>query len=112
MTRRYVQLLLKDHDPDYDPWPWGGEPILFEDRCIGMTSTTCYGFTLGGQVCLGFVENKDENGIPQVLTNDFILKNEFYVDIAGHKFVARANIHSPSLAYQVTTPDRLYLATR
>lgn len=112
VTRRYVQLLLKDHDPDYDPWPWGGEPILFEDRCIGMTSTTCYGFTLGGQVCLGFVENKDENGVPQVLTNDFILKNEFYVDIAGHKFVARANIHSPSLAYQVTTPDRLYLATR
>lgn len=112
VTRRYVQLLLKDHDPDYDPWPWGGEPILFEDRCIGMTSTTCYGFTLGGQVCLGFVENKDKNGIPQVLTNDFILKNEFYVDIAGHKFVARANIHSPSLAYQVTTPDRLYLATR
>lgn len=111
IKRRYVQLLLKGHDPERDPWPWGREPILLGDRFIGMTSTTCYGFTLGAQVCLGFVENKDEHGVPQVLSNDFILKNEFHVDIAGQKFAARANIHSPSLAYQVSS-DGLYLATR
>lgn len=64
------------------------------------------------QVCLGFVENRDEKGVPQTVTNDFILKNEFTVDIGGHKFAARANIHSPSLAYKTTSPDRLYLATR
>uniref|UniRef100_A0A6B0VGT1 Putative dimethylglycine dehydrogenase n=2 Tax=Ixodes ricinus TaxID=34613 RepID=A0A6B0VGT1_IXORI len=112
VRRRYVQLLLQDHDPDCDPWPWGREPILWEDRCVGFTSSTCYGFTLGGQVCLGFVENRDEKGVPQTVTNDFILKNEFTVDIGGHKFSARANIHSPSLAYKTTSPDRLYLATR
>lgn len=37
------------------------------------------------QVCLGFVENLDENGVPQKVTNDYVLNGYYEVDIAGVK---------------------------
>lgn len=140
VKRRFVQLLLKDHDYETDPWPWGGEPIYLEDRVVGRVTTSAYGFTLnthvricrrpGGeglyqliniyiyiyilfiQVCLGFVENLDEKGERNVVTNDYILKNEFYVDIGGMKVPVKANIHSPTLAYKGVSKERTYFATQ
>jgi pyruvate dehydrogenase phosphatase regulatory subunit len=50
IQRMYVQLILQDHDPEVDLWPWGGEPILRDGRYVGATTTTGYGFTLGKQV--------------------------------------------------------------
>lgn len=46
VTRLYVQLLLNDHDPDIDPWCWGGEPILRDGEYCGQTTTTGYGMIL------------------------------------------------------------------
>lgn len=38
--RLYVQLLLNDHDPDVDPWAWGGEPILRDGIYCGQTTVS------------------------------------------------------------------------
>ncbi len=54
VKRRYIQLLLDDHDPDWDPWPQGDEPIYRNGRFCGVTTTASYGFTLRCQVRLKF----------------------------------------------------------
>ena len=64
-----------------------------------MTSTA-YGYTLDRQVCLGYVQDYDENGEAKIINiNDFVLKNATYeIDIAGKRFPARAGIYPPKLA--------------
>uniref|UniRef100_A0A915IHE6 Uncharacterized protein n=1 Tax=Romanomermis culicivorax TaxID=13658 RepID=A0A915IHE6_ROMCU len=49
VKRRYVQLLLDDHNLHQDPWPQGGEPIYRNDKFCGLTTTAAYGFTLNCQ---------------------------------------------------------------
>ena len=50
VKRKYIQLLLTDHDLEIDPWAWGGEPIYRNGKYCGMTTTTAYGFTFKKQV--------------------------------------------------------------
>lgn len=50
----YIQLLLKDHNVDSDPWPWGGEPIYRNGKYVGICTTTGYGYTFQKQVLLFF----------------------------------------------------------
>lgn len=45
-----MQLLLNDHDSEFDTWSWGGEPIYRNGKYCGMTTTTGYGFTFKKQV--------------------------------------------------------------
>lgn len=52
VERKYVQLLLNDHDLEFDTWCWGGEPIYRNGKHCGMTTTTGYGFTFKKQVNL------------------------------------------------------------
>jgi pyruvate dehydrogenase phosphatase regulatory subunit len=54
--------------------------------------------------CLGFVRHPEN----QIITNDFILKSKFEVQIGGKPFKARINIHSP----QLTDVSGTCLATR
>ncbi|KAJ8959312.1 hypothetical protein NQ318_021998 [Aromia moschata] len=93
----YLQLILEDHCHETDLWPWGGEPIYRNGKYVGMTTTTGYGYTFKKQVCLGFVENIDEKGMRQKVTNEFVTSGDYEVDIAGIRFHAKANIHSPIL---------------
>ena len=110
VRRKYVQLLLEEFDPDFPIWPWGGEPIYicesaFDNNVpVGLTTTTGYGFTLGRHVCLGYIKHPEN----QVISNDFILKSRFEVEIGGIRFKARTNLHSPKL----TDVSGTYLATR
>ncbi len=46
VKRRYVQLILSDHDIEIDPWCWGNEPIYRDGKYAGVVTTTSYGFTL------------------------------------------------------------------
>lgn len=48
----YLQLILEDHCPDTDLWPWGGEPIYRNGKYVGMTTTTGYGYTFQKQARL------------------------------------------------------------
>lgn len=55
VKRRYVQLILENHDLDLHPWPWRQEPIYRDGQYVGITTTTCYGYTLEKQVKLTVV---------------------------------------------------------
>ncbi|KAF7265881.1 hypothetical protein GWI33_020628 [Rhynchophorus ferrugineus] len=113
VKRMYIQLILDDHDMETDLWPWGGEPIYRDGKQVGMCTTTGYGFTFKKQVCLGFVENIDADGQKQKVSNDFITSGDFEVDIAGIKYHAKANLHSPILPTKYPDIERdVYRATR
>ena len=92
--RRYVQLLLDNHDPEHDPWPQGEEPIYRSGKLVGWTTTAAYGFTLGCQVCLGYVENKEFG-----LTAEYLSQpgRHYEVELAHKRFPCRVNLHSPNL---------------
>ncbi|XP_043501503.1 pyruvate dehydrogenase phosphatase regulatory subunit, mitochondrial [Polistes fuscatus] len=113
VKRKYVQLLLNDHDLEFDTWCWGGEPIYRNGKYCGMTTTTGYGFTFRKQVCLGFVQNFDSKGQPQEVTNEYILSGDYEVDVAGIKFHAKCHLHSPNLPTKFPDKERdAYHATR
>ncbi|KOX71509.1 Pyruvate dehydrogenase phosphatase regulatory subunit, mitochondrial [Melipona quadrifasciata] len=113
VKRKYVQLLLNDHDPELDTWCWGSEPIFRNGKYCGMTTTTGYGFTFKKQVCLGFVQNFDSQGYPREVTNEYILSGDYEVDVAGIKFPAKCHLHSPNLPTKFPDKERdSYHATR
>ncbi|XP_030753768.1 pyruvate dehydrogenase phosphatase regulatory subunit, mitochondrial [Sitophilus oryzae] len=113
VKRMYIQLILEDHETETDLWPWGGEPIYRDGKQVGMCTTTGYGFTFKKQVCLGFVDNFDEKGQRQKVTHDFITSGHFEVDVAGIRYHAKANIHSPILPTKYPDVERdVYRATR
>ncbi|XP_054274258.1 pyruvate dehydrogenase phosphatase regulatory subunit, mitochondrial isoform X2 [Macrosteles quadrilineatus] len=113
VKRMYVQLLLQDHDPDIELWAWGGEPIFRDNKYVGATTTTGYGFTLKRMVCLGFVQNFDGKGDTQVVTNEYVLSGSYEVDIGGIRYPAKVNLHSPNLPTKYPDQEREgYFATR
>nr|CAD7423202.1 unnamed protein product [Timema monikensis] len=113
VKRMYVQLVLNDHDPEFDVWPCGNEPIYKDGQYVGLTTTTAYGFTFKKQVCLGFVKNLDSEGQAQEVTTEFVLSGNYEVDIAGVRYSAKVNLHSPNLPTQYPDKERgAYLATR
>jgi len=113
VKRMYVQLLLCDHDFEVDLWCWGGEPIFRHGKYCGMTTTTGYGYTFKKQVCLGFIKNIDEKGADQLVTNEFVLSGKYEVEVAGVRFEAKVNLHSPNLPTKFPDKERQsYHATR
>ncbi|XP_031826376.1 pyruvate dehydrogenase phosphatase regulatory subunit, mitochondrial [Nomia melanderi] len=113
VKRKYVQLLLNDHDSELDTWCWGSEPIFRNGKYCGMTTTTGYGFTFRKQVCLGFIQNFDSKGRPQEVTNEYVLSGDYEVDVAGIKFPAKCHLHSPNLPTKFPDKERdSYHATR
>lgn len=109
----YIQLLLNDHDTEIDIWSWGGEPIYRNGIYAGQTTTTSYGFTFKRQVCLGFVQNLNGDGIPERVTNDYVLNGDYEVEIAGIRYHAKVNLHSPNLPTKYPDQEReAYQATR
>lgn len=64
-------------------------------------------------MCLGFIENLDSKGIPQKVTNDYILSGDYEVDIGGIKYPAKVNVRSPNLPTKFPDKEReAYQATR
>ncbi|KAM7348317.1 pyruvate dehydrogenase phosphatase regulatory subunit, mitochondrial [Cochliomyia hominivorax] len=113
VKRMYVQLLLNDHDHEVDVWCWGNEPIYRDGKYCGMTTTTGYGFTFKKQVCLGFVRNLDDHGNEMTVTNDYVLSGHYEVEVAGIRFEAKVNLHSPNLPTKFPDKEReAYHATR
>lgn len=48
--KKYIQLLVYNHNLAVDPWPQGGEVIYRDGEPAGRTTSAAYGFTLGCQV--------------------------------------------------------------
>ena len=48
------RLVLFEIDAE-DADPWGGEPVLHEDECVGYPTSAGYGHTTGRTLALGYV---------------------------------------------------------
>ncbi|VDM96933.1 unnamed protein product [Thelazia callipaeda] len=105
--KRYVQLLVDNHDLDHDPWPQGGELIYRYGIPVGRTTSAAYGYTLGCQVCIGYIENKERN-----LTVDYIKNGNYQLNIAGKFFPIRINLFSPNLPMTSSEHPVHYLPTQ
>uniref|UniRef100_A0A336MDE7 CSON015485 protein n=1 Tax=Culicoides sonorensis TaxID=179676 RepID=A0A336MDE7_CULSO len=118
IKRVYLQLILTDHDADLDVWTSnnGGEPIYRDGKISGYTTTSSYGYSFKTQVCLGFVENRKDGFRSLPVTTDFILGGDYEVEVAGIRYSAKVNLHSPNLPTKADLPidkDREeYKATR
>ncbi|XP_044734678.1 pyruvate dehydrogenase phosphatase regulatory subunit, mitochondrial isoform X2 [Chrysoperla carnea] len=113
VKRKYVQLLLTEHDHELDLWPWGGEPIYRNGKYCGQTTTTGFGFTFKKHVCLGFIQNLNQKNEPDIVTNEYVLDGDYEVDIGGIRFSAKVHLHSPNLPTKYPDQEReAYKATR
>jgi 4-methylaminobutanoate oxidase (formaldehyde-forming) len=79
---RMVQFLLEDPEPLL----YGNEIIYRDGEIVGYLQTGAYGFTLGGAMGMGFVENEDG------ATTDFINNGTYEIDIAGKRYPAKASL--------------------
>jgi 4-methylaminobutanoate oxidase (formaldehyde-forming) len=77
-----VQFLLEDPEPLL----YGNEIICRDGKIVGYLQTGAYGFTLGGAMGMGFVENEDG------ATTDFINNGTYEIDIAGERYPAKASL--------------------
>uniref|UniRef100_A0AAV2LSV9 Pyruvate dehydrogenase phosphatase regulatory subunit, mitochondrial n=1 Tax=Knipowitschia caucasica TaxID=637954 RepID=A0AAV2LSV9_KNICA len=94
VTRRFVMLVLDDHDTELDLWPWWGEPVYRNGQLAGTTTSSAYSYTLERHVCLGFVSPPPgPEGLPTAITADFINKGDYEVDIAGQRYPAKAKLY-------------------
>ena len=84
LENRLVQFLLEDPEP----FLYHGEQIYRNDKRVGYIRTGAYGFTLGGAVGLGFVENKEG------VTADFIKKGNFEIEVDGLRYPAKASLQA------------------
>ena len=107
VARRFVMLVLEEHDTELDLWPWWGEPILRNKEMVGATTSSAYSYTLERHVCLGFVET------PGGLAADFVTRGDYEVDIAGQLYAAKAKLYpfSSLLSQQRRRKDQLDLGT-
>jgi 4-methylaminobutanoate oxidase (formaldehyde-forming) len=80
---RMVQFLLNDPEPLL----YGNEIIYRDGAIVGFLQTGAYGFTLGGAVGMGFVENEEG------ATTDFINSGTYEIDIAGVRYSAKASLN-------------------
>eukprot|EP00064_Thunnus_orientalis_P000623 superscaffoldBa00000033_g624 len=94
VSRRFVMLVLEDHDTELDLWPWWGEPIFCNGQLAGTTTSSAYSYTLERHVCLGFVSPPPgPEGLPTPITPDFINRGDYEVDIAGQRYPAKAKLY-------------------
>ncbi|XP_019722220.1 pyruvate dehydrogenase phosphatase regulatory subunit, mitochondrial [Hippocampus comes] len=92
--RRFVMLVLDDHDTELDLWPWWGEPIYCNGNLAGATTSSAYSYTLERHVCLGFVSPPPgPDGLPATVTPDFINRGDYEVDVAGQRYPAKAKLY-------------------
>ncbi len=79
---RIVQFLLEDPEPLL----YGNEIIYRDGEIVGYLQTGAYGFTLGGAMGMGFVENEDG------ASAEFINSGTYQIDIAGDRYPATASL--------------------
>lgn len=93
VTRRFIMLVLEDHDAELDLWPWWGEAIYRNGELVGVTTSSAYSYTLERHVCLGFVSSPGAHGSTNIITPDFINRGDYEVDIAGYRYPAKAKLY-------------------
>jgi 4-methylaminobutanoate oxidase (formaldehyde-forming) len=82
LKHRLVQFLLEDPEPLL----YGGEPVFRNEKFVGHLASGGYGYTLGGAVGLGSIEN--QAGV----TADFIKSGSYEIEVAGVCHPAKASL--------------------
>jgi 4-methylaminobutanoate oxidase (formaldehyde-forming) len=82
LKQRFVQFLLEDSEPLL----YHGEQIYRDGKRVGYVRSGAYGFTLGGAVGLGFVENGEG------VTADLIKDGKFEIEVNGVRYPAKASL--------------------
>jgi 4-methylaminobutanoate oxidase (formaldehyde-forming) len=82
LKQRFVQFLLEDPEPLL----YGSEPIYRDGKRVGYLGSGGYGYTLGGSVGLGYVNNAEG------VTVDFIKSGRYEIEVAGHRYLAKASL--------------------
>lgn len=111
LHRQLLSFVVTDPEPTL----WGMEPILRNGKTVGYTSSgnfkyyrsadittylRCgwmlgsYGHSVGGAVALGYVKNITD-GVPAIVTNDWIEQGSFEILINGTKYPAKAFTKAP-----------------
>ncbi|HRI54230.1 MAG TPA: FAD-dependent oxidoreductase [Pseudomonadota bacterium] len=83
LTRRLVQVLLKDPEP----LMFHAEVVRRDGRPVGYIRAASYGFTLGGAVGLAMIE-----GGAQPIDQAFLDAGSWEVEIAGRRYPAVASL--------------------
>ncbi len=82
------QLLMLALD-DGQAFPWGGEPVLRDGQPVGELTSTGYSRALGRAIGMLYVRSNE------IITDDFLLKARYEVDIAGERFSATPHLKPP-----------------
>ena len=80
--RRLVQFLLEDPEP----MMYHAEPIFRDGEFVGYTSSAMYGYTLGGSVALGYVNNEDG------VTPEYLESGRFEIEVEGELYRAQSSL--------------------
>jgi 4-methylaminobutanoate oxidase (formaldehyde-forming) len=88
VTKRLVQLTLDDPAA----FPWGGEPVLMDDRYVGELTSAGYSATLGRAVAFVYARSVDAD---TPLTDAAIDNARYAVDIAGT--LHQATVHRETI---------------
>lgn len=99
LRRQLAFFQLTGHDTERDPWAWGQEPIFRDGRFMGLTTSGSYAFSLGRNVCQGFVHwfNPSSKQL-ELLPDNLFSEGSFEVELAGCRFPVQASVTPPELS--------------
>lgn len=86
-TKRLLSFVLLDPTPVL----WGGEPIFWDGKAVGYTTSACFSPTLGASIAMGYVRSPDH----KVLRRSDYLEGSFEIQHNGKMFAARCGFKSP-----------------
>ncbi|MEM6987934.1 MAG: FAD-dependent oxidoreductase, partial [Pseudomonadota bacterium] len=82
LSKRLVQFQLKDPEPLL----YHGEPIEFDGKVVGYTTSGNYGHHLGGAIGMGYVKHADG------VTADMVNSGNWHIRVAGELIPAVASL--------------------
>lgn len=87
VKKRMLSFILQESNASL----WGNEPIIFNGKIVGYTTSAAFSSTLGFPVAMGYVEiNHTNNSITEIINNSF-----FEILTNGKTFIAKASIKAP-----------------
>ena len=71
-----------------DLFPWGYENIFRNGEFVGYVTSTAYGYTVGGHVCMGVIRA----GAGETVSPSFVEEGQYEVEVNGERCPARVSL--------------------
>ena len=81
--KKFIMLSLKDSRPGH-PLLLHDEPIYLDNKIIGRTTSGNYSFNFNKNLSFGYISNN--------ISNDDILNNNLYIEVAKKKYLAQLEL--------------------